>query len=211
MRVDPVHAPPCSGGMQPGTQALALWIQQPGQPWTVRILSPTGNGYNCRTIAGSTRYSLHADGRAYDVGCPVNTNGVGYQTTCLDPLARWLVEMADPLGIQEIVWNRQVWSPARGWHAYSGSSSHEDHLHFAQNDAGAALTPAQILAIVQPEEDPLPFTETELRKIVREETTRAADAAIDQLKLDTANAFGVNGWAAALVEAARRGDAKKDD
>ena len=197
--------------MMPGTQALALWIQRPGQPWTVRVLSATGNGYNCRTIAGSDRYSLHSDGRAYDVGCPVNLNGVGYQRACLDPLAKWLVDMSDPLGVQEVVWARQVWTPGRGWHPYSGQNPHLDHLHFAQNDEGAALTAAQVLAIVEPEEDSLPFTEQQLRDIIKDESRKAADDAIRAFKLKVAQDFGVDSFKKALIEAARQGDAKKDD
>ena len=53
----------------------------------------------------------------------------------------------------------------------------------------------------------MPFTEIELRKIVREE----ADRAIQAFKVETAVAFGVNTFKDALIKAAERGDAKADD
>ena len=216
---DPVEAPavPCAEHALPGTFALYQWIM--GQSWAgqrPRRIAGAGTLHDRELIACRPKdnvpgnsYSIHADGRAMDVGIPI-VNGA-YVKPVGDAIWRFCADHQDALGIQSMVfWEHDLDSDGNTT-PFDGSN-HHDHIHIEQNKAGAALTAAQILQIVQPpEEDPLPFTETELRKIIREETKRAADAAIDQLKLDTANAFGVNGWAAALVEAARRGDAKKDD
>ncbi len=44
-------------------------------------------------------------------------------------LMAFLVRNADRLGVLYVIWNRQIWFPATGWQAYSGDSTHEDHVH----------------------------------------------------------------------------------
>ena len=43
---------------------------------------------------------------------------------------------ASSLGVLYVIWFRQVWTPAAGWHAYSGgngdpSSDHTNHVHLS--------------------------------------------------------------------------------
>ena len=44
-------------------------------------------------------------------------------------LMAFLVRNADRLGVLYVIWNKQIWQPASGWHSYSGPSDHTDHVH----------------------------------------------------------------------------------
>jgi hypothetical protein len=44
-------------------------------------------------------------------------------------LMAFLVRNADRLGVLYVIWNKQIWQPASGWHSYSGASDHTDHVH----------------------------------------------------------------------------------
>ncbi|GAA2382153.1 hypothetical protein [Dactylosporangium salmoneum] len=51
-------------------------------------------------------------------------------------LAVWLVRNAERLGIMYVIWYRQVWTQAAGWHPYSGGkgdpgSDHTNHVHMS--------------------------------------------------------------------------------
>ena len=220
VRYDPVQADPpavaCAEHAMPGTFALYQWIM--GRQWA---------GYQPRRIAGAgdlhdrelvacrpkdnvpgNSYSLHADGRAMDVGMP--TIDGQYRKVCGDAIWRFCFDHREALGIQSMVfWEHDLDSD--GNTTPFGGSNHHDHIHIEQNKAGAALTAAQVLLIVEPEEDPLPFTEQQLRDIVKDESRKAADDAIRAFKLKVAQDFGVDSFKKALIEAARLGDAKKDD
>lgn len=96
-------------------------------------------GYNCRTIAGSSSMSIHGTGRAIDVFIPLHNgqadNDLG------DPVANWLVEHAEEIGVQYIIWDRWKWSGSysgRKDGAYTGVHPHHDHLHIELNKTGAA-------------------------------------------------------------------------
>ncbi|WP_051750354.1 peptidoglycan-binding domain-containing protein [Phycicoccus jejuensis] len=64
-------------------------------------------------------------------------------------ITRWLAApdaqgrqgaMARRVGINYIIWNRQIWkawAPERGWQAYTGSSPHTDHIHLSFTWDGA--------------------------------------------------------------------------
>jgi hypothetical protein len=98
-----------------------------------------GGTYCCRQNSASTRVptlSVHATGRAIDLMVPTiqgdadNTRG--------DAVANWLVENAEFIGIQRVVWDRSFWNGERGFGALgSGSLSHTDHLHIELSVAGA--------------------------------------------------------------------------
>lgn len=45
-------------------------------------------------------------------------------------LAGQLVSSRDPR-IKYIIWNRRIWTLARGWQAYHGSNAHTKHLHLS--------------------------------------------------------------------------------
>ncbi len=49
-----------------------------------------------------------------------------------DALASWLVEHADELGVQYVLWSRTEWSASgygARWEPYTGSNPHVDHVH----------------------------------------------------------------------------------
>ncbi|HEV2888791.1 MAG TPA: hypothetical protein VGX28_00285 [Frankiaceae bacterium] len=90
--------------------------------------------------------SEHKEGRALDWG--VNVSSARDVAAVRDVFA-WLFAtdkygnkhaMARRLGIQYIIWNRQIWgsySASQGWRAYTGASPHTDHVHFSFSWPGA--------------------------------------------------------------------------
>ncbi len=138
----------CAGKTQPGTIRLKNYLQH---------YFPTTRAsglYNCRKIANSNEWSLHAEGRAVDHFVNVNNaaqkkagDAILYAFTKKDKNAV-PAGLAQRWGVQEIIWNCKIWTAARadeGVRAYgpcSTSSSptirHEDHVHIAQHRVGAA-------------------------------------------------------------------------
>lgn len=129
----------CSGGFKAGTSQVATYLD-------VHFDATAVQGYNCRAVVGGTSYSLHALGRAADLFFNVN-----------DPAqkgrADWLVfalvlpddagnanAIARRMGVQEIIWNRKIWTSSRaaeGFRPYTGSNPHTDHVHIGLTNAGA--------------------------------------------------------------------------
>lgn len=114
----------CSGRFTGGAQLLKDWVLA-NWPQATQV-----GGYSCRPIVGnSSQMSVHGTGRAIDIHIPLDgtqaDNGLG------DPLANYLVQNADKLGIQMVIWDRWLWSPSRSprSRAYTGSHPHHDHLH----------------------------------------------------------------------------------
>lgn len=120
--------------------------------------------YNPRDVCGNPwpewtcTGSQHARGAAGDCGVPVvrpQGHAEGHR------LAGWLVTHHAALGVQEVIWAGRRWHnrlgviPHAEWPKYGGRSDHFDHVHWAQNDAGAdGLTDAQIKAAWAAEEEP---------------------------------------------------------
>jgi hypothetical protein len=128
-----------SGGAQPGTIALTTYITS---KWSgTRSLGI----YNPRMIRGSsTSWSIHAEGRAVDIGVGLDADGEAIG----DMVAEWVTDNASRLGVQYLIWNRQSWTQSRGWRAYTGVSPHRDHLHIEQTRLAAAqLTDGDIAAL----------------------------------------------------------------
>jgi hypothetical protein len=126
----------CSGGLKPGTKTL-------GDQLKTQFNTSYG-GYACRPMNNGSKnpkLSVHAVGRALDITA---SGELG------DSIANHLVENAEALGIQLIIWNRTVWMiGANGATSkqYSGSVPHTDHVHAevtiatAQNGPSGAPTP----------------------------------------------------------------------
>jgi hypothetical protein len=58
-----------------------------------------------------------------------------------DPIANWLVQNAQAIGVQYIIWNRVQWTGSRTGRKdrdYGGPSPHIDHIHVELNRDGAA-------------------------------------------------------------------------
>ena len=118
----------CHAGFTSGAQAVEDWIYA---YWPE--VSYIG-GYSCRAINGdSSQMSVHATGRALDIHIPT-LGGEGVMgeadNDAGDPLANYLIEHAEEMGIQRIIWDRWYWraDPPRNGE-YTGRHPHHDHLH----------------------------------------------------------------------------------
>lgn len=133
---DPVRS--CSGGPAPGLVALEKFAvaRWPG-------LRSAGI-YACRSVRGGSGLSLHAEGRALDLAVPHPSDPLG------DQAAAWLVDHADALGVQELIWNRRIWTSRQPyWRPYNpgpGGSDHTDHVHVGLAWSGARGVTTDTLA-----------------------------------------------------------------
>lgn len=92
--------------------------------------------YSCFRPSGPYE---HPKGRACDFAAAAN--GFGGVATGADKvyggnLAAFFVRNASALGVLYVIWFRQVWTPAAGWHSYSAgngdpSSDHTNHVHLS--------------------------------------------------------------------------------
>lgn len=113
----------CSGGATPGATTLRTHLLE-------YFPQTSGIGvYNCRVIAGTNSMSLHGVGRALDIMIP--TVGGDADNDLGDPIAHWLIQNAEAIGIQTIIWDHTIWrtsySPRQ--HELNASNPHIDHLH----------------------------------------------------------------------------------
>jgi hypothetical protein len=129
--------PSCSAGL-PGTLAFATYLKNKYP----QISSTGGLGSCCRQSTGGTgQYlSVHSLGRAIDIMIPETAPGVADNARG-DPIAAWLIQNAQAIGIQYIAWDQAQWStsksPGNRYGPYTGSLSHTDHLHVELNLAAA--------------------------------------------------------------------------
>ncbi|GAA3294286.1 hypothetical protein Dvina_50485 [Dactylosporangium vinaceum] len=92
--------------------------------------------YSCFRPSGPYE---HPKGRACDFSAAADGFGgtaTGADKTYGTNLAAYFVKNASALGVLYVIWFRQVWTPAAGWHAYSGgngdpSSDHTNHVHLS--------------------------------------------------------------------------------
>jgi hypothetical protein len=94
--------------------------------------------YNSRFVAGTTKLSLHAEGRALDIGLSAD---IPEQRTIGDRLFEIFIETASLMEIEEVIWNRRISSSALPRvHHYSGVDSHTGHIHVGFTRAGSQKT-----------------------------------------------------------------------
>jgi len=130
----------CGGSLLEGSRILRDWIMA-NWPQVKSI-----GGYSCRAIAGTNTMSVHATGRALDIMLPIDssqpTEGSA-DNDLADPLANWLLEHAEEIGIQVIIWDRAIWSsgrsPGQRFYNYTGVHPHHDHIHMELNPEAASL------------------------------------------------------------------------
>jgi hypothetical protein len=68
----------------------------------------------------------------------IPTIGGDANNTAGDEIAHWLMQNAEMLGLQLIIWDHSIWSVSRdGIRAYTGSNPHVDHLHIEINEIAA--------------------------------------------------------------------------
>jgi hypothetical protein len=143
MRYEPASSSPRATGCQPGTRALAQAIKVTFPE--LESLSQTYGCFNRRRMAGSTSWSLHAEGRAVDVGFAERHSGVGWSLACE------LVAHRMAYGIMRVMWDGHIWSIERGgdWQRLrTTSDQHRSHIHAEQFWTGA-LRPASSQAGMQ--------------------------------------------------------------
>ncbi|WP_100446250.1 coiled-coil domain-containing protein [Glycomyces xiaoerkulensis] len=140
---DPEPAPRNSDGTLPYESCTE------NDPTTGGCLTPrTLHALEQAQIVGFTRYvscyrsgswGEHPKGRACDFSAQSGTFGgdaYGDDKAYGDNLAAWLVQNADALGVQYVIWYRQIWMPSSGWKSYSRaggdpSSDHTNHVHLS--------------------------------------------------------------------------------
>jgi hypothetical protein len=123
-----------SGGPQPGTTALRdlicdqfLWC--PRLPF-YNARDTDGNKVAPDGSGRKTSLSLHAEGRAFDAMTTKLDEG--------DPLKDWCVKHFDALQIQEVIWQRKIWTArSMAWNDFKGKNPHTDHVHIGQSWFGA--------------------------------------------------------------------------
>lgn len=98
--------------------------------------------YNDRYIAGTTTKSPHAEGRAIDIHLNARDpeqRGLG------DQLVLVFTRKARQLGIDNVIWNHQIWSVSySGPRSYIGQNPHTDHVHveFTREGSQQLILPA---------------------------------------------------------------------
>jgi hypothetical protein len=117
----------------------------PGHPGTIELrdyllgrfpgINNSGT-YCCRQNSNNlSKLSVHAIGRAIDLGVP-EINGDA-DNTIGDEVANWLVENAEYIGIQRVIWDYAFWNGENGF-GLLGGSPHTNHLHIELSPDGAA-------------------------------------------------------------------------
>jgi len=129
----------CGGSLLSGTARLRDWVGT-AFPQVTHV-----GGYSCRSINGDgTRMSVHATGRALDIMLPLH--GGEADNDLGDPIGNYLIEHAEEIGIQLIIWDRWTWNASRTSsskeRSYGGAHPHHDHLHVELSvEAAAERTP----------------------------------------------------------------------
>jgi hypothetical protein len=126
----------------PGTTELDVYIRT---RWPyVRA----GGTYSCRRNSNpsSTEYlSVHSIGRAIDLMIPTIDGDA--DNTAGDAVANWLIENAEYIGIQRVIWDGMFWNGERGFTEISDTRTssgayrtdhHVNHIHTELSVDGAA-------------------------------------------------------------------------
>lgn len=99
------------------------------QPNTVTLVNTLGPMFGIKTVQGwrpVDPFPDHPSGHAADFMINDIPNGTAVGTA----LARYAVANAARFKIKYVIWNRQVWTASKGWHAYTATSNpHTDHVH----------------------------------------------------------------------------------
>lgn len=130
----------CSGGPTPGARELSNYIKNNFSEINRSVPGGGVQMYNCRQVRGGGSLSVHSVGRALDVFIP--TQGGRADNQKGDRIVHWLVQNAEAIGVQMIIWDRTIWYPgSRGDRCYGGSHPHNDHIHVElSTDAGQRRT-----------------------------------------------------------------------
>lgn len=140
----------------PAVAAFAAWVAS----WPGIRSAGTRRSPAKPSTAGRQR-DVHEEGRAIDamLAAPGTPEG----NAAGDALAAFLVENADRLGVQGVIWRRREWYASRvssAWEDYGGSDAHTSHPHIELSPAvageSAAAMRARIDAVVAQPARPAP-------------------------------------------------------
>ena len=128
----------CSGSFTDGAEIVRDFLYE-HFPQVTHI-----GGYSCRQNTGNTsQTSVHGSGRALDVMVPTVGNDEA-DNDLGDPIGNFLVENAELIGIQYIIWDQWTWGAHRSAgnkeSSYGGPSPHTDHLHVEVSLENSTLT-----------------------------------------------------------------------
>jgi hypothetical protein len=129
-----------SGGPKTLAEALAAAVKAgykytlgPVKDYVATAAYEIGPKFGIKTIYGwAPGLYEHPKGRALDF--MINTPGLGAPTG--SALATYVVANYQRLNVYYVIWNRQVWNVTRindGWHKYTGTNPHTDHVHVSFN------------------------------------------------------------------------------
>lgn len=129
----------------PGTSELDVYIR------TRWPYVGAGGTYTCRrnsNPASTANLSVHSVGRAIDL--MITRSGGDADNTLGDPVANWLIENAEYIGIQRVIWDGWYWNGSRRGNHFSQISDarnssgvyttdhHTNHIHVELSVDGAA-------------------------------------------------------------------------
>lgn len=119
-------------GLSPTTASMAAAVLRmfPG----ARITS----GYRSRDTIPGPRVSLHTKGKAVDIAGSWST---------MQSIYNYIKATGDPR-VKELIFNRRIWSPRTGEHAYRGSNPHTDHVHLGTGDNEMAAIASAVKSVV---------------------------------------------------------------
>ena len=124
---------------QPIILHLRRWVPQ-AFPEVRRI----GGYNNRRTRRGG--FSAHSEGRAADIHLFAN---VPIEKRIGDGLFQMFQDYQQELGVDHVIWDRQIWSVAEGGpREYQGGSPHRDHVHVAFTRTGSQLQPSILIPLL---------------------------------------------------------------
>lgn len=109
----------------PAVQAFAEWVRT----WPGIRSAGTRRSPPKASTAGRRR-DLHEEGRAIDAMIVAPNTAAG--NAAGDALSNFLVQNADRLGLQGVIWRRTEWytsTIATAWENYAGENPHVDHPH----------------------------------------------------------------------------------
>lgn len=135
------HAHGCRSSAQSGVKAFMSWYLGAYAHMTDPAVKNLGI-FVCKRLGNG--WSLHAEGRAADIGTTPYAHPGPWMWTLLEQLRRKSRE----LGVQLIIHEGKIWSanyPDEGWRDYRGNDPHNGHAHVEFNWwAARSLTAEQI-------------------------------------------------------------------
>jgi hypothetical protein len=139
----------CGGSLLAGTRELGGFLKD-RFPAMTRY-----GGYTCRpNSANTSKVSVHGTGRALDLMIPLDGRKADNERG--DEIANWLVENAENIGIQLIIWDRTIWNGSRSGEKarhYTGPHAHNDHIHIELTQEAARKNTPFFVAAASSEAD----------------------------------------------------------